>query len=172
MIQAPKVTLFNGQTAFVSDTAQSPFVVGVSPLVGPFATANRPQIRVVSEGTRLQLRPVADRSGTVHLDFAATFSKIQEVGTASINRTPTDGTTIQIPKVATIRVEGGAALKPGQWLLLSGSDITDQMTETRVEADWPDSWINWLSGGWKPQKPHETYSLIMMLRAEKVATDP
>ena len=129
MIQAPKVTVFNGQTALVSDTSQSPFVVGVIPVVGPFATAYQPQIRVVSEGTMLQLRPVADRSGAVHLDFAATFSKIQEVETATFNRTPTDGTTIQIPKVATIRLEGGAALKPGQWLLLSGSDITDQMTD-------------------------------------------
>jgi len=103
------------------------------------------------------------------LDFAATFSKIQKVGTATFNRTPTDGTTIQIPKVATIRLESGAALKPGQWLLLSGSDITDQMTETKVA---PVSWRDWLVGGWKQQEPHETQSLIMMLKAEKVATDP
>ena len=168
MIQAPKVTVFSGQTAFVSDTSQSPFVVGVIPVVGPFATAYKPQIRVVSEGTTLQLRPVADRSGAVHLDFAASFSKIQEVGTATFNRTPTDGTTIQIPKVATIRLEGGAALKPGQWLLLSGSDITDQMTATAVKADWPVSWIDGLVGGWKQQEPHERQSLIMMLRAEKI----
>jgi hypothetical protein len=171
MIEAPKVTLFNGQTAFVSDTSQSPFVVGVTPVVGPFATAYKPQIRVVSEGTILQLRPVADQSGAVHLDFAASFSKIQEVGTATFNRTPTDGTTIQIPKVATIRLEGGAALKPGQWLLLSGSDITDQMTMTATKVA-PVSWKDMLVGGWKQQEPRERQSLIMMLRAEKVAADP
>ncbi len=172
MIQAPKVTLFSGQTALVSDTSQSPFVVGVVPVVGPFATAYKPQIRVVSEGTVLRLRPVADRSGAVHLDFAASFSKIQEVGTATFNRTPTDGTTVQIPKVATIRLEGGAELKPGQWLLLSGADITDQMTATQVKADWPVSWIDGLASGRKLQEPHETQSLIMMLRAEKVAIAP
>ena len=169
MLQAPKVTVFSGQTALVSDTSKSPFVVGVKPVVGAFATAYQPQIRVVSEGTTLQLRPVAERSGAVRLDFAASFSKIQDVGTATFNRTPTSGVTIQVPKVATVRMEGGAALKPGQWLLLSGSDITDQMTESKVA---PVSWVDWLAGGCKQQEPHETQSLIMMLRAEKLATDP
>jgi general secretion pathway protein D len=181
MIQAPKVTVFNGQTACVSDTCQTPFMVGVNP-VGP--EPHQPQIRVISEGTRLQFRPIADQSGVIHLDFSATFSQIQKVETISVSRnaggvetvsfsrTPTDGTAIQIPKVATIRVEGGASLKPGQWLLLSGSDITDQMTATKIKADWPVSWINWLVGGWKHQEPHETESLILMLRAEKIATDP
>jgi hypothetical protein len=171
MIQAPKVTLFNGQTAIVSDTSQSPFVVGVTPVIGPFATAYKPQIRVVSEGTILRLRPVADRSGVVHLDFAASFSKIQEVRTATFNRSPTDGTTIQIPKVATIRLEGGAVLKPGQWLLLSGSDITDQMTMTATKVG-PASWKDLLVGGWKQQEPRERHSLILMLRTEKITTDP
>ena len=110
ILQAPKVTVFSGQTTLVSDTSYTPFVVGVKLVVGDFATANEPQIRVVSEGTMLHLRPVADRSGAVRLDFAATFSKIQDVETATFNRrTPTDGTTIQLPKVATVRLEGGAA---------------------------------------------------------------
>ncbi len=182
MIQAPKVTLFNGQTAFVYDTSQSPFVVGLTTPVEP--NVQQPQIRVVTEGTRLQLRAIADQSGAVHLDFAATFSVIQKVETMSVPRNAGGmetasfarnaggkaDTTIQIPKVATIRLEGGAALKPGQWLLLSGSDITDQMTATSVEADWPISWIYGLVDGWKHPKPHETYSLVMMLQAEKIDT--
>ena len=32
--QSPKVTLFNGQRAYVSDTSQSPFVISVIPVVG------------------------------------------------------------------------------------------------------------------------------------------
>jgi hypothetical protein len=171
MIQAPKVTLFNGQTAFVSDTSQSPFVVGVTPVVGHFATANKPQIRVVTEGTTLRLRPVADRSGVVHLDFAASFSKIQDVKTATFNRTSTDTTTIQMPKLATIRLEGGATLKPGQWLLLSGSDITDQMTMTATKVG-PISWKDMLVGGWKQQEPPERQSLILMLRTERIESPP
>jgi urease beta subunit len=115
----------------------------------------------------LQLRPVVNRSGTVHVGFAATFSKIQEVETTTFNRTPTDGTTIQIPKVATVRLEGGAELKSGQWLLLGGSDSTDQTAKPKVASV---SWKDRLVGRWTHQEPRETQSLILMLRAEKVAT--
>lgn len=37
--QAPSVTLTNGQTGFVSDTSQTPFVVSVVPVVGAFPVA-------------------------------------------------------------------------------------------------------------------------------------
>ncbi len=164
VLQAPKVTVFSGQTAYVSDTSQSPFVVGLKE-VKP--GQHQPQIRVVSEGTTLQLRPVADRSGAIHLDFAATFSKIQNVETVSFNRTPTGGTTIQIPEVATIRMEGGAVLKPGQWLLLSGSKAKN---EVAVPDETPVWWADWLFGGGKRFKRAETQELVLMLRAEKVNT--
>ena len=134
-------------------------------MVGDFATAQQPQIRVVSEGTTLQFRPVADRSGAVHLDFAATLSKIQEVETVCFNRTPTSGTTIQIPKMATVRMEGGAVLKPGQWLLLGGSNAEDQSVKAEPV---PASWTDWLLGGGKRFKQCETQELVMMLRAEKI----
>ena len=46
VLQAPKVTLFNGQQAFVSDTSQTPFVISVIPVVGDFAAAQQPVIVV------------------------------------------------------------------------------------------------------------------------------
>ena len=165
VLQAPKFTVFNGQTTFVSDTSKSPFVVGVIP-VGPDAQM-MPQIRQVSEGTMLQLRPAADRSGAIHLDFAATFSKVQDVDTVCFNRTPTSGTTLQIPKVATIRLEGGAVLKPGQWLLMAGSKAEN---EVGVPDETPVWWADWLFGKGKRFKRAETQELVLMLRAEKVDT--
>lgn len=175
VLQAPKVTVFNGQTACVSDTAHSPFVVGVVTGEGQESpVAPQPQIRVVSEGTVLQLRPIADQSGAIHLDFAATFSRIRKVETVSLNRTRPNGATVQIPEVASIRMEGGAELKPGQWLLLSGSDMTNQMTATKVA---PVSWKDWLLSGGKRQKQPQPPQFLMMLRAEKIqpahaATNP
>jgi beta-lactamase regulating signal transducer with metallopeptidase domain len=159
--QAPKITVFNGQTACVSDTSKRPFVVGVIP-VG--SEAKQPQVRVFSEGTMLQLRPIADQSGTIHLDFAFTFSKVEDVDTVCFNRTPTSGTTIQIPKMATVRVEGGAKLMSGQWLLLGGSKADDQVAKGKVT---PVSWKDWLLSGGKPVKQRETQELVLMLRAEK-----
>lgn len=167
VLQAPKVTVFNGQMACVSDTTQSPFVVGVVPVEGQESQGTRqPQIRVVSEGTMLQLRPIADQSGAIHLDFAATFSKIKKVETVSFIRTSPNGTTLQIPEVATVRIEGGAILKPGQWLLLGGSIAENEVSGELDET--PASWTDRLFGGGKHFKKREAQSLILMLQAEKL----
>ena len=40
--QTPSVTLLNGQTGYVSDTSQTPFVVSVIPVVGAFPVAPQP----------------------------------------------------------------------------------------------------------------------------------
>ena len=169
ILQAPKVKVLSGQTAFVSDTAIAPFVIGVIPIESDGAKAQMPQIRQVSEGTTLRLRPVAERSGAIHLDFAATFSKVQDVEIVDFNRTPTSGTAIQIPKVATVRMEGGAALKPGQWLLLGGSKAANEVTvEFAVPDETPVWWADWLFGKGKRFKRVETGELVLMLRAEKV----
>jgi len=45
--QAPSVTLSNGQTGYVSDTSQTPFVVSVVPVVGAFPVGPQ-QLRQVS----------------------------------------------------------------------------------------------------------------------------
>lgn len=58
ILQAPKVTLFNGQSAFISDTSQRPFVTSIIPVVGDFAAAQQPVIVVLSEGTSLTVQAV------------------------------------------------------------------------------------------------------------------
>jgi len=91
-------------------------------------------------------------------------SKVQEVETASFARNAggTTDTTIQIPEVATLRMEGGALLKKGQWLLLSALDH-----RTTENEDTTLSWKDWLFSGGKRQKQHETRTLLFMLRAER-----
>jgi len=159
-LPGPKVTVFSGQTAFVSDTSKTPFVVG---LVGPEAL--QPQIREVSEGTMLCLRPIADRPSSIHLDFAATFSSIQDVETACFNRAPNRQSTVQMPKVATVRIEGGADLMSGQWLVLGGLKPDDQAAKREA---LPVSWKDWLPGRGNRAKKRETRELVLMLRAERI----
>ena len=155
VLQAPKVTVFSGQTALVSATSKSPFVVGVKPVVGAFATAYQPQIRVVSEGTTLRLRAVAERSGEVRLDFAATLSKIQEVGTATFNRTPTSRVfPSKFPRWRLSAWSGGAAFEARTMAVARRiGDIADQMTKVQRLRPFQ-SWIDWLAGGCKQQEPH------------------
>jgi len=80
VLQAPKVTLFNGQQAYVSDTSQSPFVISVIPVVGDFAAAQQPVIVVLSEGTFLTVQAVVSNDRRfVRLTIVPFFSKIGQV---------------------------------------------------------------------------------------------
>ena len=50
LLFAPKITLFNGQMATVTDTVQQPFVTSLTPTVGFFSVGFQPQITVLPQG--------------------------------------------------------------------------------------------------------------------------
>ena len=77
VMQAPKVTLFNGQQAMVADQSQQPFVMSVVPVVGDFAAAQQPVIVVLSEGTFMTVQAVVSNDRRfVRLTVVPFFSKI------------------------------------------------------------------------------------------------
>ena len=79
-MQAPKVTRFNGQNAYVSDTTQRPFVTSVVPVVGDFAAAQQPVITVLSEGTSVNVQAVVSSDRRfVRLTLVPFFSEIGQV---------------------------------------------------------------------------------------------
>lgn len=77
---APKVTLFNGQTATVSDQTSRPFVISVIPTVGFFATGFQPIVQFFPDGVSLTVTAVisADRR-YVRLTLFPFFSNIVDV---------------------------------------------------------------------------------------------
>jgi general secretion pathway protein D len=80
VMQAPKVTLFNGQQAFVSDTRQRPFVTAVVPVVGDFSAAQQPVITVLNEGTAVNVQAVVSNDRRfVRLTLVPFFSQIGKV---------------------------------------------------------------------------------------------
>jgi type II secretory pathway component GspD/PulD (secretin) len=80
VMQAPKVTLFNGQNAFISDQTQRPFVTSVVPVVGDFAAAQQPVITVLSEGTAVNVQAVVSSDRRfVRLTLVPFFSQIGKV---------------------------------------------------------------------------------------------
>jgi len=80
VLQAPKVTLFNGQNAFVSDTRQRPFVTSVVPVVGDFSAAQQPVITVLNEGTAVNVEAVVSNDRRfVRLTLVPFFSQIGRV---------------------------------------------------------------------------------------------
>ena len=112
ILQAPKVTLFNGQTALVNDTSQRPFVTGIVPVVGDFAAAQMPVVVVLSEGTQLSVNAVAtDDRRFVRLTLVPFFSQIGDVEefTFEGTETTTTGTTVPDPTDPTRPIRNGAS---------------------------------------------------------------
>src|SRR5205814_4084194 len=80
LLFAPKVTLFNGQTATVTDTVMRPFVTSLTPTVGFFSVGFQPQITVLPEGVMMFVLAVisADRR-YVRLTVIPSFTAITDV---------------------------------------------------------------------------------------------
>ncbi len=159
VLQAPKVTLFNGQQASVSDTSQRPFVTSLIPVVGDFAAAHQPVIVVLSEGTSLSVQAVVSSDRRfVRLTLVPFFSQIGEVeeftfdGTTSTEsgtnvidpdgnpiatdnmKTTTSGTTVQLPTFAFTTVSTTVSVPDGGTVLLGG---IKRLREGRNEQGLP-----------------------------------
>ena len=86
VVQAPKVTMFDGQFATINDVSQRPFVTSITPVVGDFAVAQQPVIVVLNEGTQLNVQGiVSDDKRFVRLTLVPFFSQIGEVDTFTFN---------------------------------------------------------------------------------------
>ncbi len=148
VLQAPKVTLFNGQQAVVVDSSFVPFVISVIPVVGDFAAAQQPVIVVLSEGTLMTVQAVvSDDRRYVRLTLVPFFSSIGEVReftfegseTTSSSSASTDddddgtdessedaeevtrsGTTVQLPTFQVISVATTVSVPDGGTVLLGG----------------------------------------------------
>ncbi len=160
VLQAPKVTLFNGQQASVRDISQSPFVISVIPVVGDFAAAQQPVIVVLSEGTMLTVQAVVSSDRRfVRLTVVPYFSEIREVdtftftgsttttqdsssegpddnttGRANASTTVTQGTTVQLPTIASFTVTTTVSVPDGGTVLLGG---IKRLSEGRNEFGVP-----------------------------------
>ena len=163
VLQAPKVTLFNGQQAFVSDTTQSPFVISVIPVVGDFAAAQQPVIVVLNEGTFLTVQAVVSNDRRfVRLTVVPFFSRIDEVNTFQFTGTETttedtssegdqetpdehtrnenaatrtrSGTTVQLPTFSFVTVTTTVSVPDGGTVLLGG---IKRLSEDRREFGVP-----------------------------------
>jgi general secretion pathway protein D len=105
VLQAPKVTLFNGQQAMVSDTSQTPFVISVIPVVGDFAAAQQPVVVVLSEGTFMTVQAVvsSDRRFVrlTVVPFFSTIGKVSQFTFSGSSTTTTDSSRSGLQSAAT-----------------------------------------------------------------------
>jgi general secretion pathway protein D len=159
VLQAPKVTLFNGQNATVSDTTQTPFVTSIIPVVGDFAAAQQPVVCVLSEGTSLSVQAVVSNDRRfVRLTLIPFFSRIGEVKEFTFQQKirrrevavgdipgledligeaaeiEMEGTTVQLPSYSFTTVTTTVSVPDGGTVLLGG---IKRLSEGRTERGVP-----------------------------------
>ena len=164
VLQAPKVTMFNGQAASVFDQTSQPFLISVIPVVGDFAAAYQPVITVLSEGTALTVQAVVSSDRRfVRMTVVPFFSQIGAVtefrftGSESTTKkttaesatggasgdstassdddvTTTEGVTIQLPSFSFVSVSTTVSVPDGGTVLLGG---IKRLSEGRNEFGVP-----------------------------------
>jgi general secretion pathway protein D len=160
VLQAPKVTLFNGQQALVADQTATPFVMSVIPVVGAFAAAQQPVIVVLNEGTALNVQAVVSSDRRfVRLTLIPFFSNISQVNTFTFtgssstttnsdsegpsdnstkrqtsSTTAAQGTTVQLPSFSFFTVSTTVSVPDGGTVLLGG---VKRLSEGRNEFGVP-----------------------------------
>lgn len=112
---APKITFFNGQSAYVSDSVKRPFVVG---LESQDDGTTLPKIDIVDEGVHLLFKTVFDdQKGKIRLNGRFNLNEIDDVKTADV-RLNGKPHTIQLPRVKKIQMKIGTNLEVGETLLM------------------------------------------------------
>ncbi|QEG37325.1 M56 family metallopeptidase [Bythopirellula goksoeyrii] len=113
---APKITIFSGQVAKISDLSQLPFVVGVTHLKGEFATAAQPCIEVLSQGMELGVKTSMTDRNTIELQCQLELNFIDGVSEAKM---PGQDLVIQIPKATHRTISARCNMKQGETLLIA-----------------------------------------------------
>jgi type II secretory pathway component GspD/PulD (secretin) len=113
VLNAPKVTIFNGMEATIASCTQRPFVVGVFQRT---AGATEPKVVVLEEGTKIKVRAVQGLK-KVHLQASLEMKSLGEVTTASASYRGAQ-VSIQVPSVNRRCIDVGADLEDGQTLLV------------------------------------------------------
>lgn len=148
VMQAPKVTLFNGQHAKVQTTEEFSFVTEIEVLNNAGGSVAQPKTEKIMTGMQLSLQPVvaADR-GSVRVAVGLKLAALDE----QVNKVPVvthfvhetlDGEEqqtpvkqyVQQPKVSTRTVEHKVAIPLGQTAVLDGGA---QLRECRCEHGAP-----------------------------------
>jgi general secretion pathway protein D len=161
VLQAPKVTMFDGQIANIIDAASRPFVISLQPVVGDFAVAQQPIIAVLNDGTTLNVQSVVSPDKRyVRMTLNPSFTRIEDAdrtftfsgkttsktgstvigpdGKPTTNRdnqeTVTEGSTVQLPTLGTTSIGTTVNVPDGGTILLGG---IKRLQETRTEEGIP-----------------------------------
>ncbi|MHB1030511.1 MAG: M56 family metallopeptidase [Pirellulaceae bacterium] len=120
IVFAPKVTLFDGQMASITDQVRHPFVTGVDPKADGRL---QPVVSIVDEGLSFVLTPKAGDDDSVSLAFEVRASSIGKVSYANLPiRTSENAApqfTVQVPATEQYEVSSSVKLAAGESIVVA-----------------------------------------------------
>jgi beta-lactamase regulating signal transducer with metallopeptidase domain len=120
ILMAPRVTLFNGQTASIADQVRRPFVTGVDPKADG---RMQPVISVVDEGLSFELTPKAGDDNSITLAFKVKTSSIGKVSYANLpikaSNSAEPNFTVQVPATEQYEVSSSVNLAVGESVVVA-----------------------------------------------------
>ena len=155
ILQAPKVTTFNGAPATIVNNQQINFVASLIPIVGPGAVAFAPQVSSFPNGVTLNVTPVvsADRR-YVRMTLSPTFNSLEgfdtfPAGSAAVGGSGLGGGAtqiqgqIQLPRFTQTAVNTTVTVPDGGTVLLGGvKRLNEERREYGVPVLSKTPWIN------------------------------
>jgi type II secretory pathway component GspD/PulD (secretin) len=147
IVQAPKVTTFNGSAAYIQSTQMVPYVSNYTPVVGPGSVAYQPIVSQLPDGVQLSVTPVVSHDRRyVRLAINPIF--ISQKGNVTIplaggavgggglggGASTTSPTNLVLPTYTMFQVATVVTVPDGGTVLLGGVKL---MNESRAEAGVP-----------------------------------
>jgi beta-lactamase regulating signal transducer with metallopeptidase domain len=135
ILLAPKVTMYDGQTAGIADQVQRPFVTGVDPKADG---RMQPVVSIVNEGLRFVLTPKAGEDDSVTLAFKVTASSIGKVSFANLPIRTTNNEeplfTVQVPAREQYEVSSAVKLAAGESIVVAIPRVFDNKPGADAET--------------------------------------
>jgi type II secretory pathway component GspD/PulD (secretin) len=138
VLQAPKVTTFNGAPATIFNNTVQYYVQELLPIVGPGAVAYTPVIGLIPTGQTLTVTPVvsADRR-YVRLTLSPFFNALNSLQTFTFGGAGVGGgfggsgvlinTTVQLPNTTTTTITTTVTVPDGGTVLLGGVKLLNEI---------------------------------------------
>ncbi len=132
---APKVTLFDGQTAVIADQVQRSFVTGVDPKADG---RMQPVVSLVDDGISLELAPRAGESDSITLAFKVKASSIGKVSYANLPFRTSDNSepqfTVQVPATEQYELSSSVKLAAGESIVVAIPRVFDNKPGADAET--------------------------------------
>ena len=126
-LTAPRITIYNGQRAYVDVGTQQAYVANFNPVVSDNVASGTAEIGVVPTGTRLDVEATVSHDRRyVTMTVRPLVSTLNGL-TSFTTGTPPNGITIQLPNVTQQRLETTVSVPDGGTLLLGGQKLAFQM---------------------------------------------